>query len=53
MHIGLMIDKLAAYAAIGVEHFTFWPHPWTLQSVERLAPIVEAAQKMEAGAHTQ
>lgn len=48
-----IIDKLAAYAAIGVEHFTVWLHPWTLQSVERLAPIVEAAHKMEAGTHTQ
>jgi alkanesulfonate monooxygenase SsuD/methylene tetrahydromethanopterin reductase-like flavin-dependent oxidoreductase (luciferase family) len=38
-----IIAKLAAYAAIGVEHFTFWLHPWTMSSIERLAPIVAAA----------
>jgi alkanesulfonate monooxygenase SsuD/methylene tetrahydromethanopterin reductase-like flavin-dependent oxidoreductase (luciferase family) len=41
-----IVEKLAGYAAIGVEHFTFWVHPWTLESVERLAPIVEAAHKL-------
>jgi len=41
-----IIEKLAGYAAVGIEHFTFWLHPWTLKSVERLAPIVEAAHKM-------
>ncbi|MDQ6670451.1 MAG: LLM class flavin-dependent oxidoreductase [Chloroflexota bacterium] len=42
-----IIDKLAAYAAIGIEHFTFWLHPWTMRSIERLAPIVEAAHAMQ------
>jgi hypothetical protein len=42
-----IVDKLAAYAAIGVDHFTFWLHPWTLGSIERLAPIVEAAHTLE------
>jgi hypothetical protein len=41
-----IIEKLAAYAAIGVQHFTFWLHPWTLKSVEQLGPIVEAAHKL-------
>jgi len=41
-----IVEKLAGYAAIGVKHFTFWLHPWTLKSVERLAPIVEAAHKL-------
>jgi alkanesulfonate monooxygenase SsuD/methylene tetrahydromethanopterin reductase-like flavin-dependent oxidoreductase (luciferase family) len=41
-----IIARLAAYAAIGIEHFTFWLHPWTPQSVERLAPIVEAAHSL-------
>jgi probable F420-dependent oxidoreductase len=41
-----IVEKLAGYAALGVDHFTFWLHPWTLQSIERLAPIVEAAHKL-------
>jgi len=41
-----IVEKLASYAAIGVQHFTFWLHPWTIKSVERLAPIVEAAHKL-------
>ena len=41
-----IVEKLAAYAAIGVQHFTFWLHPWTLKSVEQLGPIVEAAHKL-------
>jgi hypothetical protein len=41
-----IVEKLAGYAALGVDHFTFWMHPWTLQSIERLAPIVEAAHKL-------
>src|SRR5688572_25271142 len=41
-----IVEKLAAYAAIGIKHFTFWMHPWTLKSIERLAPIVEAAHKL-------
>jgi alkanesulfonate monooxygenase SsuD/methylene tetrahydromethanopterin reductase-like flavin-dependent oxidoreductase (luciferase family) len=45
-----IIDKLAAYAALGITHFTFWLHPWTLASIERLAPIVEAAHQLEVPA---
>lgn len=41
-----IVEKLAAYAAIGVQHFTFWLYPWTMTSIERLGPIVEAAHKM-------
>jgi alkanesulfonate monooxygenase SsuD/methylene tetrahydromethanopterin reductase-like flavin-dependent oxidoreductase (luciferase family) len=41
-----MIDKLAAYAASGVKHMTFWVYPWSLKGIERLAPIVEAAHRM-------
>jgi probable F420-dependent oxidoreductase len=41
-----IVERLAAYAAIGIDHFTFWLHPWTLGSVERLAPIVEAAHAL-------
>jgi alkanesulfonate monooxygenase SsuD/methylene tetrahydromethanopterin reductase-like flavin-dependent oxidoreductase (luciferase family) len=43
-----IVDKLAAFAAIGVDHFTFWLHPWSAPSIERLAPIVEAAHSLEA-----
>ncbi len=42
-----IIAKLAAYAAIGIEHFTFWLHPWTMKSIERLARIVEAAHRLQ------
>jgi hypothetical protein len=41
-----IVDKLGAIAALDVDHFSFWLHPWTPQSVERLAPIVEAAHKL-------
>ncbi len=41
-----IVEKLAGYAALGVNHFTFWMHPWTLKSVEQLAPIVEAAHRL-------
>jgi hypothetical protein len=40
---GQIVDKLASYVAIGVDHLTFELYPWTQQSIERLAPIVEAA----------
>ncbi|MCC6179706.1 MAG: LLM class flavin-dependent oxidoreductase [Chloroflexi bacterium] len=43
---GAIVDKLGAYAALGIDHFTFWLHPWTTASIERLAPIVEAAHKL-------
>jgi probable F420-dependent oxidoreductase len=39
-------EKLAAYAALGVRHFTFWLYPLSMQGIERLAPIVEAAHKL-------
>ena len=38
-----IVDKLAAHAALGVDPFSFWLHPWSLDAIERLAPIVEAA----------
>jgi len=41
-----IVDKLAAYAAIGVEHMTCWVYPWSLKGIERLAPIVEAAHRI-------
>ncbi|MFN8525962.1 MAG: LLM class flavin-dependent oxidoreductase [Chloroflexota bacterium] len=41
-----IVDKLAGYAALGIDHFTFWMLPWTMKSIERLAPIVEAAHKL-------
>jgi hypothetical protein len=41
-----IVEKLAGYASIGIKHFTFWMHPWTLKSIEQLAPIVEAAHKL-------
>ena len=41
-----IVEKLAGYAAIGVEHFTFWVYPSNIKSIERLAPIVEAAHKL-------
>jgi alkanesulfonate monooxygenase SsuD/methylene tetrahydromethanopterin reductase-like flavin-dependent oxidoreductase (luciferase family) len=39
-------EKLAAYAALGVRHFTFWLYPLSMQGIERLAPIVEAAHTL-------
>jgi alkanesulfonate monooxygenase SsuD/methylene tetrahydromethanopterin reductase-like flavin-dependent oxidoreductase (luciferase family) len=41
-----IVAKLAAFAAIGIEHFTFWVYPSNIKAVERLAPIVEAAHKL-------
>jgi alkanesulfonate monooxygenase SsuD/methylene tetrahydromethanopterin reductase-like flavin-dependent oxidoreductase (luciferase family) len=41
-----IVDRLAAHAALGVDHFSFWLHPWTQRSIERLAPIVEAAHAL-------
>ena len=39
-------DKLARFAALGIEHYTFWLYPLSLQGIERLAPIVEAAHTL-------
>ena len=39
-------DKLGQFAALGIEHYTFWLYPLSLQGMERLAPIVEAAHKL-------
>jgi alkanesulfonate monooxygenase SsuD/methylene tetrahydromethanopterin reductase-like flavin-dependent oxidoreductase (luciferase family) len=41
-----IVAKLAAFAAIGIEHFTFWVYPSNIKAVERLAPIVEAVHKL-------
>jgi hypothetical protein len=41
-----IVGKLAGYAALGIDHFTFWLHPWSLASIERLAPIVDAAHAL-------
>jgi len=41
-----IVDKLAGYAALGIDHFTFWLHPRSLTSIERLAPIVDAAHAL-------
>jgi probable F420-dependent oxidoreductase len=41
-----IVEKLAAYAAVGVTHFTCWLMPLSMQGIERLAPIVEAAHKL-------
>jgi alkanesulfonate monooxygenase SsuD/methylene tetrahydromethanopterin reductase-like flavin-dependent oxidoreductase (luciferase family) len=41
-----IVERLAAFAAIGIEHFTFWTYPSNIKSIERLAPIVEAAHKL-------
>jgi probable F420-dependent oxidoreductase len=41
-----IVEKLASFAAIGVQHFTFWTYPSNIKSIERLAPIVEAAHKL-------
>ena len=40
-----IIDRLAAYAALGVKHMTCMVFPWSLKGIERLAPIVEAAHR--------
>ena len=39
-------EQLAAYAALGVRHFTFWLYPLSPKGIEGLAPIVEAAHKL-------
>ena len=39
-------EKLAAYAALGIRHFTFWLYPLSSKGIERLAPIVEAAHAL-------
>jgi probable F420-dependent oxidoreductase len=39
-------ERLAAYAALGIRHYTFWLYPLSLQGIERLAPVVEAAHKL-------
>jgi probable F420-dependent oxidoreductase len=39
-------EKLAGFAALGIQHYTFWLYPLSLQGIERLAPIVEAAHKL-------
>jgi alkanesulfonate monooxygenase SsuD/methylene tetrahydromethanopterin reductase-like flavin-dependent oxidoreductase (luciferase family) len=41
-----IVDFLGAHAALGIDHFTFWLHPWTPASIERLVPIVEAAHTL-------
>ena len=41
-----IVEKLAAFAALGISHYTFWLYPLSLQGIERLAPIVEAAHKL-------
>ncbi len=39
-------EKLAAYAGLGIQHFTFWLYPLSPKGIERLAPIVEAAHQL-------
>ena len=39
-------EKLAAYAALGIRHFTFWLYLLSMQGVARLAPAVEAAHAL-------
>ena len=41
-----IVELLAAHAAIGIDHFTFWLNPFSARAVEQLAPIVEAAHKL-------
>jgi probable F420-dependent oxidoreductase len=41
-----IVEKLAAYAAVGVTHFTCWLMPLSMKGIERLAPVVEAAHKL-------
>ena len=41
-----VVEMLAAHAALGIDHFTFWLNPWSARAVEQLAPIVEAAHKL-------
>ena len=39
-------EKLAQFAALGVQHYTFWLYPLSTKGIERLAPIVEAAHNL-------
>ena len=41
-----IVEKLAAYAAAGVTHFTCWLLPLSMKGIERLTPVVEAAHKL-------
>ncbi|MEQ8234600.1 MAG: LLM class flavin-dependent oxidoreductase [Gammaproteobacteria bacterium] len=35
-------EQLAAYAALGVEHVSLMPHPWTASGIERCGRLIEA-----------
>lgn len=41
-----IVEKLAAYASLGITHFTCWLHPLSMKGIEKLGPIVEAAHKL-------
>jgi probable F420-dependent oxidoreductase len=41
-----IVETLAAYASVGVTHFTIWLYPLSMKGIENLAPIVEAAHKL-------
>ena len=41
-----IVAKLAAFASLGIQHYTFWLYPLSMQGIERLAPIVEAAHML-------
>ena len=41
-----IVDKLTQFAALGIRHYTSWLYPLSLQGIERLVPIVEAAHKL-------
>jgi alkanesulfonate monooxygenase SsuD/methylene tetrahydromethanopterin reductase-like flavin-dependent oxidoreductase (luciferase family) len=41
-----IVESLAAYASVGVTHFTCWLLPLTMKGIERLGPVIEAAHKL-------
>ena len=42
----LRADRPNVSWPVALRRVQAWLHPWTLQSIERLAPIVEAAHKL-------
>jgi alkanesulfonate monooxygenase SsuD/methylene tetrahydromethanopterin reductase-like flavin-dependent oxidoreductase (luciferase family) len=42
---GEIAGRFAEYAALGVEHISIMPHPWTRGGIESFASVIEALRK--------
>jgi alkanesulfonate monooxygenase SsuD/methylene tetrahydromethanopterin reductase-like flavin-dependent oxidoreductase (luciferase family) len=42
-------DRLAEYAALGVEHVSIMPHPWTHEGIDRFAAVIETLRGSASG----